>query len=335
MPKHYLLPITLPLSLLWAGVLHLRHWLYDKAWLKQEVLKQVPTICVGNLSFGGTGKTPMVEYLVRLLQPQYNHIGVLSRGYRRKTRGFVLANNQTAVTDIGDEPFQFKRKFAEVMVAVCEDRAAGVKAMLAQQSPPQVIILDDAYQHRAVKAQKNILLTTYQHPFSTDNLFPMGQLRDVKSRAQVADIVVVTKCPATLSEKDKDQMKAQLGHYYKGTIVFATIAYDKKVYANESSTPLIAYAKEPFTLVTGIANPVPLIAYLQAQGAVFQHLSFPDHHHFSADEIERLKRAGRILTTEKDYVRLEGTLPNLHYLPIAMQFLSKEDEQLFGTLFGM
>ena len=332
----YLSFLLFPFALLYGAIVRLRHWCYNTGIFKEHTFA-VPTICVGNVAVGGTGKSPMVEYLVRQLHPKCR-VAVLSRGYKRKTKGFVLADAQATVADLGDEPFQFWQKFhKDIILAVCGDRVEGMRQLLQLPTPPTVVILDDAFQHRPIKATKNIVLTAYGQLFTDDWLLPVGRLRDVVSRVQQADIVVVTKCPPDLSAAERERIVAQLQKKTRPQtpIVFATIAYDKKVYANESSTPLIAYAKEPFTLVTGIANPVPLIAYLQAQGTVFQHFSFPDHHHFSADEIERLKRAGRILTTEKDYVRLEGTLLNLHYLPITMQFLSKEDEQLFGTLFGM
>ena len=204
--------------------------------------------------------------------------------------------------------------------------------MLALPKPPEVIILDDAFQHRPVKAKINIILTAYGYLFTNDWLLPMGRLRDVVSRVQQADIVVVTKCPTTLSQSERSLIEKQLQKKAHCPIVFATIAYDEQVFKEDETISLSNFIKKPFTLVTGIANPQPLLAYLKEQGADFQHLAFADHHHFTEREIQQLQ-GKRILTTEKDYVRLQPHLQDLYYLPIAMQFLTPTDEHTFGTVF--
>ena len=323
--------LLFPFALLYGSIVRLRHWCYNVGIFKVHTFV-VPTICVGNVAVGGTGKSPMVEYLIRQWITKCR-VGVLSRGYKRKSKGFVLATGNSTVYDLGDEPFQFWKKFKDnIILAVCGNRVEGIEQMLALPEPPEVIILDDAFQHRPVKAKINIVLTAYGHLFTNDWLLPMGRLRDVVSRVQQADIVVVTKCPTSLSQSERSLIEKQLQKKAHCPIVFATIAYDEQVFKQDEAISLSNFIKKPFTLVTGIANPQPLLVYLKEQGADFQHLNFPDHHHFSSEEIQQLQDKC-ILTTEKDYVRLQPHLQNLYYLPIAMQFLTPADEHTFGTVF--
>lgn len=334
----YLKYILFPFAVLYGLVVRLRHWCYAVGIFKEHTFA-VPTICVGNVAVGGTGKSPMVEYLIRQLSPNY-YVGVLSRGYKRKTKGFVLANENSTVLDLGDEPFQFWRKFGvpssgnkQLTLAVCGSRVEGIRKMLALPIPPEVIILDDAFQHRAVKAQTNVVLTAYGQLFTNDWLLPVGRLRDVVSRVQKADVVVVTKCPSDLPQEEREEITQQLRKYCACPIVFASIAYDKEVFSARGNVSLSAFIQEAFTLVTGIANPLPLMNYLKEQGARFEHLAFADHHHFSTNEIQQLQRK-RILTTEKDYVRLQPHLEGLYYLLIGVDFLTPTDANIFGTVFG-
>jgi len=320
-----------PFAVLYGLIVRLRHWCYNVGIFKVHTFT-VPTICVGNVAVGGTGKSPMVEYLIRKLRSRYR-VAVLSRGYKRQTKGFVLAEVYSTVEDLGDEPFQIWQKFhTDIILAVCADRVEGMRQLLRLPEPPTVVILDDAFQHRSVKASKNIVLTAYGHLFTEDYLLPVGRLRDVVSRVHQADMVVVTKCPPNLSEEERIHIKEQLERITTAPIAFATIVYSEQVYSKEEIIPLEVFIQEPFTLVTGIANPQPLLVYLKEQGANFQHLNFPDHHHFSSEEIQQLQDKC-ILTTEKDYVRLQPHLQNLYYLPIAMQFLTPADEHTFGTVF--
>ena len=294
----------------------------------------MPTICVGNVAVGGTGKSPMVEYLIRQWITKCR-VGVLSRGYKRKSKGFVLADGNSTVYDLGDEPFQFWKKFKDnIILAVCGNRVEGIEQMLALPEPPKVIILDDAFQHRPIKAKINIVLTAYKQLFTNDWLLPMGQLRDVVSRVQQADIVVVTKCPTSLSQSERSLIEKQLQKKAHCPIVFATIAYSEQVYSVAGESPLEVFIQQPFTLVTGIANPHPLLDFLKKKGADFQHIAFPDHHHFTDKELQQLQGL-RVLTTEKDYVRFEQSWEGLYYLPIEMQFCTNEDTTKFGTVFGV
>lgn len=319
--------LLFPFAFLYGIVVRLRHFLYDYNILK-SVSFSVPTICVGNISFGGTGKTPMIEYLISRLEEKYN-IGVISRGYKRKSKGFFYATPESSVEDLGDEPYQFWRKFPFISLAVDANRVNGIKKMLQINPEIEVVLLDDAFQHRRVKALKNIVLTDYNHLFLNDFLLPVGTLRDVVARVKKADILVVTKCPSYLSENEMIRLQEKVKQKNSQKVFFTKIAYAEKVYSQTESVDFQQFIKEPFTLITGIANPKPLLEFLDSQKAVYKHLKFADHHHFSATEMEHLKTEKRILTTEKDFVRLQNKLPQAFYLPIEMDFIREEDKQQF------
>ena len=311
--------LLLPFAILYGLGVRLRHFLYDRGWLSSKRYP-FPILCVGNLAVGGTGKTPMVEYLVRLLGQE--QVAILSRGYRRKTRGFILADDSATAMTLGDEPYQYHRKFPRATVAVCESRQEGIERLL--ENPHfKYIILDDAFQHRKVQAGTNLLLTSYDKLYTQDFLLPVGSLRDIRSRARKAQIIIVTKCPE-LTQTEQEKIIQQLKPLPSQKVYFTTIAYSDRVYSHEDSQALKDFIATPFTLVTGIANPTPLVDFLEKQGASFEHLAYSDHHHFSNRELELLRQKGRILTTEKDYVRLEGALSTLYYLPIETQFLNDQ-----------
>ena len=311
--------LLLPFAILYGLGVRLRHFLYDRGWLSSKRYP-FPILCVGNLAVGGTGKTPMVEYLVRLLGQE--QVAILSRGYRRKTRGFVLADDSATAMTLGDEPYQYHRKFPRATVTVCESRQEGIERLL--ENPHfKYIILDDAFQHRKVQAGTNLLLTSYDKLYTQDFLLPVGSLRDIRSRARKAQIIIVTKCPE-LTQAEQEKIIQQLKPLPSQKVYFTTIAYSDRVYSHEDSQALKDFIATPFTLVTGIANPTPLVDFLEKQGASFEHLAYSDHHHFSNRELEFLRQKGRILTTEKDYVRLEGALSTLYYLPIETQFLNDQ-----------
>jgi len=311
--------LLLPFAILYGLGVRLRHFLYDRGWLSSKRYP-FPILCVGNLAVGGTGKTPMVEYLVRLLGQE--QVAILSRGYRRKTRGFVLADDSATAMTLGDEPYQYHRKFPRATVAVCESRQEGIERLL--ENPHfKYIILDDAFQHRKVQAGTNLLLTSYDKLYTQDFLLPVGSLRDIRGRARKAQIIIVTKCPE-LTQAEQEKIIQQLKPLPSQKVYFTTIAYSDRVYSHEDSQALKDFIATPFTLVTGIANPTPLVDFLEKQGASFEHLAYSDHHHFSNRELEFLRQKERILTTEKDYVRLEGALSTLYYLPIETQFLNDQ-----------
>lgn len=319
--------LLFPFAFLYGLAIRLRHFLYDRGWLSCKSYP-FPILCVGNLAVGGTGKTPMVEYLVRLIGE--SQVAILSRGYRRKTKGFVLADDSSSARSLGDEPFQYHRKFPHANVAVCESRQEGISQLLKTPSF-KVILLDDAFQHRKVKAGMNLLLTSYQKLYTQDFLLPMGRLRDIRARAAHAQVILVTKCPP-LSKEEKDKIINQLHPTPLQSVFFTHIAYSQMVYGEGKVMSLAQFITTPFTLITGIANPTPLVDFLHEKGAQFSHLAYSDHHHFSDKELKKLSQYPKLLTTEKDYVRFANALPQLYYLPIETQFLDKEEKEKFDAL---
>jgi len=310
--------ILFPLVPLYHVVTWLRNFFFDHGWLKSKAYNK-PIICVGNLSTGGTGKSPMIEYLIRLLKDNYR-IATLSRGYKRQTEGFVLADAEANANTIGDEPYQFHSKFPEILVAVDADRQNGIARLLNHAEQPEVILLDDAYQHRKVKSGLNILLTPYDKPYYRDFVLPTGNLREPRSGAKRADIIIVTKCPAHLGRQEKELMVSRLGPDSHQQVFFSHINYSGKVYSFKNELDILDLPK--FSLVTGIANPKPLKEFLVEKGLKFDHLEYPDHHEFNSRDIEALKKKDIIVTTEKDYVRLKHIAQlkeKLYYLPITFE----------------
>ncbi|WP_339850036.1 tetraacyldisaccharide 4'-kinase [uncultured Dokdonia sp.] len=312
-----------------AGIYYLvtltRNKLYDTGIFKSKKY-DIPVICVGNLSVGGTGKSPMTEFVVRLLQDNYR-VATLSRGYGRKTKGYLDVHPENKATMVGDEPLQFAQKFKNIQVAVCEDRQTGIETLLSKVNAPEVIVLDDAYQHRKVEAGFYILLTAYSGLYSNDFLLPAGNLREPRAGASRADVVVVTKCPENLSSQEQASIVDSLNVNNTQQVFFSTISYDEQVYSVLGPVPLNRLKVKNVTLVTGIANPKPLSVYLASQGLSFSHEAYGDHHNFTSSEIEMLDTLDCILTTEKDYVRLRPLLKmsDLYYLPIKAQFLDGEE----------
>lgn len=315
-----------PFSLLYGGVMQLRNQLYEREIFSSEAY-ELPVIAVGNLSVGGTGKSPMVEYLISLLKNDFK-VATLSRGYKRSSSGFLLLTGKESAAEAGDEPLQFKNKFPEVRVAVDESRRHGIGELLKDPSPPEVIILDDAFQHRKVTAGLYILLTPYGNLYTDDLVLPAGNLREPKSGAERADIIVVTKCPQKLNETEQERIKERLNPKPGQQVFFSRIAYSDRVYGKGTFLPLQDLKKRKFTLVTGIANPKPLVNYLKAHHLKFEHKAYPDHHHFSSRELQELRSQEMILTTEKDYMRLKNELSadSLFYLPITTKIMGNEKE---------
>ena len=316
--------ILFPFSILYGFITAIRNFLFDINVLKSYSFA-VPTIVVGNLSVGGTGKSPQIEYLIRLLSPQYK-VATLSRGYKRKTEGFVLADTNATAATLGDEPYQFFSKFKSIQVAVDTNRKNGIEMLLSQKSKPDLILLDDAYQHRKVKGGVYILLTTYNDLYCDDYMLPTGNLRESRSGAKRASIVIVTKCPPDLGTIEQAKIKAKLKLEQRQQLYFSCIAYDDFVFSGQSSIDIKLVLKEPKILVAGIARPDPFFNFLKQDGDLC--LSFPDHHDFSTSDIEMIKeKAGNkmIITTEKDFVRLKGCLPveQLFYLPIQSSFINE------------
>lgn len=309
--------ILFPFVPVYYIVTGLRNKLYDWKIFSSKSYA-IPIICVGNLSVGGTGKTPMIEYLIRLLKVDKN-IATLSRGYKRSTSGFLLADRKTGVNEIGDEPFQFHNKFSKILVAVDEDRQHGIESLLEMDEAPSVILLDDAYQHRKVSAGLNILLTAYHKLYCDDWVLPSGDLREPKNGARRAQVVVVTKCPTDMNSNEKKRIEKKLNLREDQKLFFSSIQYDQKIYGKTDSISLDQLKNQKFTLVTGIANSKPLVEYLKLQNLQFEHLEFNDHYSYSNSDLETFKSKKLLLTTEKDYVRLQGNIElNLYYLSIKL-----------------
>ncbi|GAB1307513.1 tetraacyldisaccharide 4'-kinase [Urechidicola sp. KH5] len=316
--------ILFPFAFIYHLVTWIRNICFDKGVLKSTRF-DLPIIAVGNLNMGGTGKTPQIEYLIRLLSNQYK-IAVLSRGYKRATSGFVLADSATKVKDIGDEPFQFFNKFETISVAVDANRVEGI-GKLEELKQPDVMLLDDAFQHRKVKAGFYILLTAYHDLYTNDFVLPAGNLREGRAGAKRADVIVVTKCPDNLSNEEMQQIERKLKPKEHQNVFFTKIAYDSVLLGDETYKTLGDIKEKDVVLISGIANPNPLKEYLSINGVSFEHLSFGDHHNFSETEIEnfrKLQADGKmLLTTEKDYMRLKRHL-SLSYVAISSQFINNK-----------
>lgn len=315
--------ILFPFAILYGFITAIRNFLFDKGFLKSYSFN-LPVIAVGNLSVGGTGKTPQIEYLIRLLSNQYK-LATLSRGYKRQSEGFVLANENSDALELGDEPFQFYQKFATIQVAVDSNRKNGIEQLLSGSKAPEVILLDDAFQHRKVKAGLYILLTAYGDIYSNDFMLPTGNLREWRSGAHRATIVIVTKCPPNLSLDAQNSIKKELNLSPNQSLFFTFIEYDEVVYSVEKTMQVSEVKGMSKVLLAGIAKPESFFTHLK-QGND-ECLNFPDHHNFSESELQEIKKKANnriIVTTEKDYVRLKGSIlsEQLYHLPIKSSFLS-------------
>jgi len=314
--------LLIPFSLLYGLVTWARNKAYDAGYFSSKSF-DLPIIAVGNLSVGGTGKTPMVAYLINLLKEK-GPIAVLSRGYKRKSKGFLLADSNTTALELGDEPFLLFKKFPQIMMAVDENRVKGVQELLKNKQKPAVILLDDAFQHRKIKAQKYILLTSYDQLYINDCLLPTGNLREGRYAAKRADVIVVTKCPEQLSEAKKSEIIKKLHPLQNQQVFFSSIHYNQQLYGEGNALTINDLKSYKLVLVTGIAQPKPLLDYLNSQSVHYTHLKYADHHQFDKNDLaaiqnrfDQIKTQNKlILTTEKDYVRLEGKLDNLYYIGI-------------------
>ncbi len=339
MLREYLIKgLLLPFSLLFGLGVLIRDLLYQTRLLR-SIQFNIPVIGVGNLAVGGSGKTPHVEYLIALLQP-YLNVGVLSRGYNRKTKGYRLVNkNDTAVT-VGDEPKQYSMKYPNISVAVSESRSIGIPQMLSQQPNIQALILDDSYQHRSVTAGLNILLTDYSKPYYDDFLLPSGRLREWPQGASRADIIIITKCPSAISDDERQAMINNIKPEQHQNIYFSKYRYHSPYHIfNGSRITLNNY--DTAILVTAIASIDYLMEYIDSQVPTVSSFTFEDHHYFSPHEVSNIAatynelkdQKAVIITTEKDATRL-----GLHYeylikynidiyvLPIQVAFLHDDSE---------
>lgn len=333
-----------PFSLLYGLGVSIRNSFYETGMLKGSKFN-LPVISVGNLTVGGAGKTPHIEYLIVLLK-DYLNVATLSRGYKRKTKGFRLVKRQDHVSLVGDEPLQFKRKFPDVSVAVAESRNIGIPQLVQSQSALQVILLDDAFQHRSVLPGLNILLTEYSNPFYQDYLLPMGRLREGRGAYNRADIIIVSKCPNTISESERREFSEHINLLSHQTIFFSKYEYLTPYKIFDYSQKLSPQADSSIILISAIASTDYLLDYLESQFGEVISMNYEDHHYYTDVDLEQLfltfdqieNPNKYIVTTEKDGIRLgehhkyiqQKNLP-IYILPIKVAFLDN-DGLLFDEL---
>lgn len=337
--------LLLPFSLLYGLIIYLRNLFYDNGVLKSSAFS-VPTISVGNLSIGGTGKTPHIEYLVSMLK-DYIEVATLSRGYKRKTSGFLEIHESMTAAEAGDEPLQFKRKFgSEVVVSVGESRALAIPKLMMKHPDLQVVLLDDAFQHRSIKPYINILLTDYSRLFTDDFVLPAGRLREWPGSYERADIIIVTKCPTDLSEERAEEVRAKIKPYKHQSLFFTGLEYESPYYLFNRNYRLNEDKTIGVYLVSAIANTQSLLSHVNNIYTLEAKKEYEDHHFFSnmdlaniAKEFSWIRNNKKIiLTTEKDAMRLEShraflqerKLP-VFVLPVSVFFLFGQGPE-FRTL---
>lgn len=326
--------LLFPFAILYDIVTTIRNKFFDINILKSTAFK-VPIISVGNLSVGGTGKSPQIEFLIRLLKDDYN-VAVLSRGYKRKTVGFQLVNDTHCAADVGDEPLQFYTKFKNnVTIAVDANRTNGIQNLLKNDTNLQVVLLDDAYQHRKVTASTHILLTKYDDLYVNDFIVPAGNLREARRGANRAKIIIITKCPKDLSEAKQQEIIEKIKPKAHQKLFFTTISYDENLKGISTKLCVSDLREKEVLLITGIANPRQLLTFLSEQKIRYKHLKYLDHHEFTVNDIDKIKTTFNelsainsiIVTTEKDYMRLKDKLNNVCYISIKSTFI--KDRKLF------
>ncbi len=335
--------LLLPFSLLYRIIVSVRNKLFDWQILKSQSFK-LPIICIGNITVGGTGKTPHTEMLINLLKEKYN-IAVLSRGYKRKTDNFIEVQTSSTVNDVGDEPLQIKKKFPNITVAVDKKRVNGVQKLLTNNNP-DVILLDDAFQHRHIKAGLNILLIDYNKPIHKDFILPTGRLREPAKNKNRADIIIITKCPAQLNQADFNKWTNELKIKPTQKLFFTTLKYKQLVnlFNTEELTELSNFKEYTALVVTAIANPTPIYEKLKSANINIEKAIFTDHHTFSETDLQKINKQFDsisnskkvIICTEKDSVKLKeltqlnnkyNRLP-IYYLPIVVDFLNNKYNRL-------
>lgn len=292
-----------PLAWIYATIMDIRNRMFDRGWLKERAF-EVPIVSIGNLAVGGTGKTPHTEWIVERLIESGKSVAILSRGYGRRTKGYIVATPHATANDIGDEPLQMYQRFeGQVVVAVCEDRCRGIENLMQTHSELQVIVLDDAYQHRYVKPAYSVLLTDYSRTYDNDEVMPAGRLRERKGGARRADAIIVTKCPPALTRHEAEAIKARLAPLPHQQVFFTTVRY-------QPLSPARLPAGSSIALLAGIANPEPLRQHLVSEGyRVVSTLLFRDHHNFTATDLRKIDELAAgvdaIVTTAKDSARLQ------------------------------
>lgn len=320
--------LLLPFSGLFWVVTSLRNLFYNTGLLPSKKF-DIPVICVGNLSVGGTGKSPHVIMVADLIKDE-KETAMLSRGYGRKTSGLKIANYSSKVYDIGDEPLQFFNRFKNrIVVAVSENRIFGID-YLKEQFKTELVLMDDGFQHRAVKPGFSILLTTYHDPYTSDYLLPAGNLRESRRGARRADVIIVTKCPDDFTTKQRTALLSKIKPKSHQTVFFSKIVYSQTAIGYRFNLNSDEWDEYEVLLITGIAKSQPLVDFVKQRFKKVEHWEYPDHHNYSIadvqkldEEYERMKPLHKIiLTTEKDYMRLKdesALIENLFYLPIEVE----------------
>ena len=329
--------ILFPFALIYGLIISIRNLAFDLGVLRSKVF-DIPIIAVGNLSVGGTGKSPMIEYLIDLISGQHK-TAVLSRGYGRNTKGFLLANESSSAKEIGDEPFQFYRKYKDIEVAVDEKRVRGIENLLSLKPELELVLLDDAFQHRYVKASCYILLTSFDKLYTNDLLLPAGDLREPRRGAKRAQIIIVSKCPDNLNASIKAKIEKSINPKPNQKLFFSSIKYDVNVISRKGKKALDELKNSGVLLVTGIADPGPMQDFLNSKQISCEHIKFGDHQFIGETELAGIKKKLSdlteeekiIITTEKDYVRnfIDVALP-IYYLPIKTEII--EDSEGFNDL---
>jgi len=327
---------------MYAFISSIRNYFFDNGLFKSSEF-DLPIINVGNLAVGGSGKTPHIEYIIDLLSTEFN-VAILSRGYGRKTKGFREVFIDSLASESGDEPLQIKQKFPDIKVFVGEDRVAAIPKLLFDYPEIDVILLDDAYQHRAIKAGFNILLTDYSKIFTRDKSMPFGRLREYPKAANRSNLVVITKCPEDSSTEEMDSLKAEVGNYTDSELLFSSVKYDEPISYNNENTP---NSIENILIISALANPNPMIDYIQQKykPSIIEHLEFRDHYNFTKKDISSFiekfnsfaEQNKVIFISEKDAIRLRAVTKNtafenfeVYILPIKVSFIL-ESEKIFNT----
>lgn len=339
-----------PFSILYGVVIYIRNFLYDYNILKSTEFC-IPVISIGNITAGGTGKTPHTEYLVALLK-KHAEVATLSRGYKRKTKGFVMVETGSNVQDVGDEPLQIKRKFPEVRVAVDENRVHGINRLLQEDIQPDVIILDDAFQHRRVSPGINILLIDYNRPIDSDSLLPLGRLRERKYQQRRANVIIYTKCPDEITPIRRRIIMKEVNIRPYQSLYFTTMEYGEPVAVFPvEAVPMPGLHEKQISsiLLSGIANPDQFRNYLSSKTGLLDEMIFGDHHCYSEKDMKQIgqkyehykKHAPFILTTEKDAMRLYSETrlspvvkSHLYYIPVKIKFLESEGKSFEKKIVG-
>ena len=342
--------ILYPLSILYGFITGVRNFLYNSG-IIPSVEFHLPVICVGNITVGGTGKTPHTEYLVRLLLKNFN-VATLSRGYKRKTRDFRIVTSASTVDEVGDEPLQIFRKFPDIMVTVDRKRVHGVRRILQENPGVEVIILDDAFQHRRIIPGFSILLSDFERLIVRDHMLPFGNLRESISNMRRADIILITKSPEDLSPIQRRLIVKEVDKAPYQNLYFTTLTYSDPMPVFENSDPVVSprdmsiFKDKGIVLITGIAHPLALKEHLRKTAGEVIHITFPDHYNFRQKDIDRVLKAYNdlqakdkyLVTTEKDAVRLreftniaEPARSAFFFIPVGIHFLN-DDRDEFDNL---